>query len=47
MNGIARIGQLDLYIEVNLDVSSLWYFERFFIEKSVKCHYQDKTLKDK
>lgn len=47
MNGIARVGQLGRYIEVNLDVYSLRYFERFFIEKTVKCHYQDKTLKGK
>lgn len=47
-NGIARLWRVHIYIELNLDVYSLYHFGRFFFtEKSVKCHYQDQTLKDK
>ena len=41
-NGIARVWQVGVYIEINLDVYSLGYFGRFFTEKSVKCHFKIK-----
>jgi len=43
----ALVWQDGVYIVINLDVYSLCYFGRFFTEKSVKYHFQDKTLKDK
>ena len=44
-NEIAMAWQVGVYIWINWDVYSLCYVGRFFIEKSVKYHYQDKTLK--
>lgn len=39
--------QVGIYVVINLGIYSLCYFRRLFIEKSVKHHFQDRTLKGK